>query len=72
MKVTEKIGKTVEFGSLEPGDGFLSDGEAYIVVDGEIEGREIGVKLDDGTRWDFSNYEQVIPVDMEVKWRFKS
>ena len=75
MKISEKIGKTVRFDTLSAGDGFLSEGDAFIVVNPETGCAEMGwgdaVEIETGSLWEFSPDEEVIPVDMDVKWRFK-
>lgn len=67
MRITEKIGKEVRRDSLMPGDAFLLDGELYMAgVDDylAISLEDAGCKLVEGETL-------VVPVDAEVKWRFK-
>lgn len=75
MRVSEAIGKEVTLCSLNPGDGFLVDGELYILTDGKmlIPGGDeyIAFNLNQVRTARFGKDKMVIPVDTEVKWRFK-
>lgn len=65
MRITEKIGKEVRRDSLMPGDTFLLDGELYIA------GKYFAISLEDAGHKLVDGETMVIPVDAEVKWRFK-
>ena len=75
MRVSEAIGKEVYLSSLNPGDGFLVDGELYILTDGKMlirgANEHIAFNLNRSKSARFEKDKMVIPVDTEVKWRFK-
>lgn len=66
MKVSEAIGMAEYFGELSKGDGFLYDGEAYMKT-----ADETAVRIHDGEVVMIMSKVMVIPVHMEVIWRFK-
>ena len=67
MRITEKIGKEVRRDSLMPGDAFLLDGELYMAVGNNY----LAISLEDAVCKQLAGETMVIPVDAEVKWRFK-
>ena len=67
MRITEKIGKEVRRDSLMPGEAFLLDGELYMAGRGDY----LAISLEDAEHKPVDGETMVIPVDAEVKWRFK-
>lgn len=67
MRITEKIGKEVRRDSLMPGEAFLLDGELYMAGRNDY----LAISLEDAVYKQVDGETMVIPVDAEVKWRFK-